>query len=89
MYWKPTRGEKIILHSRKEGLRQFTATTNYYKYVSKEEQAIILLHSNTYCPKSVLSKSVDPGTNFPAARLISLNMQKTKKKITLETEQSQ
>ena len=45
----------------------------------KRKQPITLLHGNTYCPRSVLSKSVDPGTNFPAARLISLNTQKTKK----------
>ena len=64
-------------------------TTKSCSYFSKGEQAIILLHSNTYCPRSVLSKSVDPGTNFPAARLISLNMQKTKKITLLETEQWQ
>ena len=29
-------------------------------------------NKNTYCPRSVLSASDDPGTYFPAARLISL-----------------
>ena len=63
-------------------------TTKSCSYFSKGEQAIILLQGNTYCPRSVLSKSVDPGTNFPAARLISLNTQKTKI-IALETERWQ
>ena len=37
-----------------------------------QELTNLLKYYFTYCPNSVLSKSVDPGTYFPAARLISL-----------------
>ena len=39
-----------------------------------------LLHE-TYCPRSVLSRSDDPGTYFPAARLISLLTLEQKKTV--------
>ena len=38
-----------------------------------------LFQINTYCPKSVLSVSDDPGTYFPAARFISLISDTNKK----------
>ena len=40
-------------------------------------RGINITNKNTYCPRSDLSLSDDPGTYFPAARLISLRKKKS------------